>query len=137
MLALVASLQLLCLFRIRIVYSAFKYHLTCFFISFKAQPIISINLVDGGFLAPRVERTWYCSLQVPPEGAVYRHRHPPRGRRGGGLLHHRPGHDSLLPQVRGVLPWHGRPEGKSYVYMPGMQEIHSPNQKLVVLQKVV
>jgi hypothetical protein len=28
------------------------------------------------------------ALEVPPTCAVHRHRHPPRGRSGGGLLHH-------------------------------------------------
>ena len=56
--------------------------------------------------------------QIPPEGSLHRHRYPPRRRRGGGLLHHGPRHDRVLPQVRGVLPWHRRLEGKAHQHIP-------------------
>lgn len=64
--------------------------------------------------------TWtLCSLQIPPEGALHRHRHPPWRRRWGGLLHHRQGHDRFLPQIRGILPRHWRSEGEFQSVSPG------------------
>ena len=42
---------------------------------------------------------------------VHRHRHPSRRRSRRGLLYDRPGHDRLVPQVRRLLPRHGRRQG--------------------------
>lgn len=50
--------------------------------------------------------------QISPASPLHRHWHPPRRWRGGGFLHHRPRDDGVIPQVRRVFPWHGRPEGK-------------------------
>ena len=47
--------------------------------------------------------------QASRQGRVHRHRHSPRGRRRGSVLHDRSGHVRLVSQVRGpVLPGHRR-----------------------------
>lgn len=44
--------------------------------------------------------------QIPPQGALHRHRHPPRRRRPGSFLPDRPRHDCVLPQIwELLLPW--------------------------------
>ena len=64
------------------------------------------------------QRLWRChsDFQVPPTGSLCWHWHSPRWWGRGGLLHHRPRHDRVLPQVRRVLPGHWRPEGESTAF---------------------
>lgn len=60
--------------------------------------------------------------QISPASPLHRHWHPPRRWRGGGFLHHRSCDDGFIPQVRRVLPRHGRPEGK--LLLPGRYVLH-------------
>lgn len=53
--------------------------------------------------------------EVSPARAVHRHRRASRRRSRGGVLHHRPSDDSVLPQVRRVLPRHRRPQGEFWL----------------------
>lgn len=53
------------------------------------------------------------SDQVPPESVVRGHWHSSWWRCGGSILHHWPSHDSLISQVRRVLPRNWWPEGKN------------------------
>ena len=54
----------------------------------------------------------HSDFQVPPTCSLRWHWHSPRWWGRGGLLHHRPRHDRVLPQVRRVLPGHWRPAGE-------------------------